>query len=300
MKHRPVLNHALPTQLAVSLLVVICILQLPALGQEFRIESQVYAANSQQPVSHNITLFSEGLVYDFQLSEGSSPDPVEIVIFDSRNRTLILLDLQREMRMDLQELQLLKIVDGVRRETIQDKRSSFFVDDTFQEDVDHSTNWATLTSPLIEYRVRGARPKDASVLPLYADFLNNFTMLNATDPTKLPPFARIRLNQTINQLGWIANEVQISIKQNSLLRQPFRAKSTHVVIHQLSDTDRKRITNAKKYWMQFERVELAKYRGLKKPSKFRIPGINTASLKDTIEATTNPGEPATQAIDRRR
>lgn len=299
MKKASAKNLVPPPWLLASVLIAAALPELQAHGQEFRIESQVYTAGSQQPASHNITLFSEGIVYDFQLSDGAAPDPVEIVIFDTRNRKLVLLDLQREVRMDLPELQLLKIVDGVRRETIQDKRSSFLVEDSFQEDIDHSTNWATLTSPQIEYRIRGARPKDASVLPQYADFLTNFTMLNATDPTKLPPFPRIRLNQTIKQLGWIASEVHISVKQNSLFRQPFRARSTHVVIHQLSDADRERIAVAKKQWLQFEPVELAEYRGLKKESKFRIPGVDTASLKETLDAATNRGDPTGRSIDRR-
>jgi len=54
------------------------------------------------------------------------------------------------------------------------------------------------------------------------------------------------------------------------------------VINRLSNEDRKRISKAKQNWMQFESVDLAKYRGLKKQSKFAIPAIETASLKEAI------------------
>lgn len=267
---------------AVLLMLVLSWSHRQSEGQEFRIESQVYSADSKLPVSQNITLFSEGLVYDFQLSNDAKPIPLEIVIFDTRKRTIILLDTQRKTRLELPDLQLLKIVESVRRETAQDNRSSFLVEDSFEEDVDWSTNWVTLTSPQIEYRFRGSQPKDVSIIPQYNDFLDNFTMLIASDPTKIPPFARIKLNQSIKRLGWIPIEVQISVKENSLFREAFTAKSKHVVINHLSNEDRKRIKKAKQDWMQFETVDLAKYRGLKKPSKLSIPAITTASFEEVI------------------
>jgi hypothetical protein len=235
-------------------------------------------------VSQNITLFSQGLVYDFQLSNDAQSKLVEIAIFDTRKRTIVLLDTHRQIRLEMPDLQLLKIVDGVRRETVQDKRSSFLVEDTFDEDIDWSTNWVTLTSDQIEYRFKGAQPKDASVLPQYYDFLHNFTMLIASDPTKVPPFARMKLNKSIKRLGWIPTEVQISVKQNSLFRQAFSAKSKHVVMYLLSDEDRSRIAMAKRHWLQFKSVDLAEYRGLKKQPRFQLPKISTASYEESADS----------------
>ncbi len=282
------MNNRRAARLVLSILSItgLGLVPLPTLrcanGQEFRIESQVYTSESNLPVSQNTTLFSQGLVYDFQLSNDAQPKPLEIVIFDTRSRTIVLLDTQRKIRIEIPDLQLLKIVDGVRRETAQDQRSSFLVDDSFDEDIDWSTNWVTLSSPQIEYRYRGSQPKDVSIISQYNNFLDHFTMLIASDPTKIPPFARMKLNQSIKRLGWIPTEVQISVKQNSLFRQAFSAKSTHVVINQLSDNDRSRIAMAKQNWIQFEPVQLEEYRGLNKQPILGLPKIAKAAYEEAI------------------
>jgi len=261
-----------------------------AVGQEFRIESSVYSDSSTLPVSQNVTLFSKGLIYDFQLSDDAQPTALEIAIYDTRKHEMILLDPARKMRFELPDLRLMKIVEAVRRDTIQDNRSSFLVNDNFTEDIDLSTNWVTLTSPQIEYRYHGSQPKDVSVIPIYLQFLDRFTQLNASDPTKLPPFARMKLNQSIQGLGWIPSEVRISVKQNGLFREPFSAKSKHVVIHTLSDQDHERIAKAKSFWMQFESVDLEEYRGLERNPIFKFPSAKPVSYEEEIGEKFNQNE----------
>lgn len=232
-------------------------------AQEFRIASQVYLGEDKLPVSENLTLFSERIVYDFQMSDDAQPKPVQTVIFDSRTRMMVLLDPARQVRLELPELRLIRILDAVRRETLQDNRTSFLVKDQFKEHNDWSTDWVKLESPQITYSYKGLYPKNAAILPVYYEFLDNFTKLNATDPTKIPPFARIQLNNSIRRNGRIPVEVQISVKQNALFKKGFSAKSKHVVIDQLSDKDKQRIAQAKTEWQTFTAVNLTEYRGLK-------------------------------------
>ena len=252
-------------------------------AQEFRIESQVYDDSSQLPVSQNVTLFSQGLVFDFRMSDDVQPEPLEIVIFDSRQRRLVLIDPAREIRMELADLSLLRILDGVRRETVQDKRTSFLVENDFEESPDWSTGWVTLTSPEIVYRFKGEQPKDVSILPMYFAFLENFTRLVATDPTKIPPFPRMKLNQSLKRLGWIPSEVQITVNQNSLFREGFSAKSKHTLMTQLSSKDRQKITMAKQHWQTFKSVKLNEYRGLKRHTQPLIPKVGTASYEEPVK-----------------
>ncbi len=274
---------------AIGLLINACLVLLgivvcqPTVGQEFRIESSVYNGSSNMPVSQNVTLFSKGLIYDFQLSNDAKPTALEVAIYDTRNRVMILLDPARKVRFELPDLRLLKIVEAVRRDNLRDNRSSFFVNDNFSEDIDWSTKWVTLTSPQIEYRFNGSQPKDASVVPMYMQFLDRFTQLNASDPEKLPPFPRMKLNQSIQRLGWIPSEVRISVKQNSFFREPFTAKSKHVLIHSLSDQDHERIATAKQYWMLFKSVDLEEYRGLEKNPIFKMPSVKPVSHEQDVE-----------------
>ncbi len=252
-------------------------------GQEFRIESQVYDENSKLPVSQNVTLFSQGVVFDFLMSDEAHPKPLEVVIYNSRNRTLVLLDPARQVRMEIPDLRLLRIVDGVRRETRQDKRTSFLVEDEFEQSSDWSTGWISLTSPQIIYRFKGEQPKDVSILPLYFEFLENFTGLAATDPTKIPPFPRMKLNQQLNRLGWIPTEVQITVNQNSLFREGFTAKSKHTLISQLSSKDHERIALAKQQWQTFKSVNLTEYRLLNQRPEKLAPKVGTVSYEEPVK-----------------
>lgn len=235
-------------------------------GQEFRIESQVYAGQSTQPISHNVTLFTSKLICDARLSNEVESKPVEYVVFDTRQKTLILLDTQREVRAEILDLELLKMLEGLRRETMQNDRTKFLTNDTFEEETDWSDGWVTLTSPSITYRFRGSQPEDVSFLPPYFEFLDHFTRLKASDPTMIPPFPRMKLNQSIKKLGWIPDEVQIDARRNGLFREPFKAYSKHVLTKGLSTSDQETIEQAKKHWMQYKEVPLTEYRGIEKKS----------------------------------
>lgn len=243
----------------VNSLAVLSVVSLCA-AQEFRIESQIYVDSSKLPVSQNVTLFSQQIVYDFQMSDEAQPKPIETVVFDARRRLMVLLDPKREVRLELPELRLISILESVRKETLKETRSNFLVNESFKEDNDWATGWVTLESPTITYRYKGSHPKHAEILPPYFDFLDNFTRLLVTDPTKVPPFARLKLNSSIRRVGWMPSEIQVSVKPNSLFKQGLEAKSTHTVVNQLSKKDHQRIAEAKQQWLNFKAVDLSEYR----------------------------------------
>lgn len=264
------MEYLLPRIRMIKFYAFLCVLGLsqPLSGQEFRIESQVYFGQATQPVSRNVTLFTPKLICDMQLSNDSDSQPVEYVVFDTRQKLLVLLDVKREVRVEILDIELLKLMEGLRRETMQNERTRFLTDDFFEEETDWSDGWVTLTSPNITYRIRGSQPDDVSCLPTYFEFLDHFTRLKASDPTKVPPFPRIRLNQTIKKLGWIPDEVQIDVKQNGLFREPFKATSKHVLTKGLSTSDREIVEQAKKLWMQYPAISLTEYRGIERKSVF--------------------------------
>lgn len=284
MKSRAVKYAKFALLFAISCLVIPQCNTPNLLGQDFRIDSQVYVEGKSLPVSENITLFSSGVIYDFQISDNGESETEETVIFNSRLKTFTLLNHANRTKLDLVDLELLSIYEGVRKETRQDHRSRFLTDDTFVEDIDLSANLVTLSSPQIEYCYSGSQPAKVSILEQYNEFLHYFTMLNVSDPTKVPPFARMELNKSIKRLGWIPTEIRISVEQNSLFREAFKAKSKHTVRYQLSEKDQARIESIKKRWSQYKPVYLAEYRGFKKEPKLKIPEIKTASFEEEISS----------------
>lgn len=235
-------------------------------AQEFRIDSQIYYGESTLPASQNVTLFEEKLVCDFLMSNEVDPKPIEVVIYDPHQHLLVLLDMQKKVRVEIPDLQVLKLLDGLRRETLQNEQTKFLINDTFDEQSDWSDGgWVMLTSPSISYRFKGNRPNNVALLPRYYDFLDSFTNMHATDPKKLPPFPRMKLNQSIKKIGWVPAEVQISITPNGFFREPMTATSKHVLTMGLTTKDRELVAAAKRDWLQFKFVELIEYRGIPKP-----------------------------------
>ncbi len=243
-------------------LLLVLFMYTVAQAQDFRLETEIYIGDDEQPVSHNLTLFTNRTVYDFQMSTDANPQPTQIAAYDSRDRSFVLIDVARKQRMHLDQVQLIKMVEGVRQETSQNEKTKFLLD-SFDEKLDLASGWMTLTSPKITYRFTGKQPKDVSVLPLYSEFLDQFTRLNASDPTKLPPFPRLKLNQAIKKTGWVPSTVEVKFSKNPLIKSDIRMRSEHTFINQLSKVDRDRIELAKSSWMSSRAVSLAEFRELK-------------------------------------
>ncbi|MEM9943883.1 MAG: hypothetical protein AAF939_20145, partial [Planctomycetota bacterium] len=235
-------------------------------AQEFRIESQVYQQGNNLPVAENVTLFSDGNIYHFDLANDNRQKGGEVVsqitIYDASKKTMVVLDPARKVRLDLLDLRIMKILDGVRRDTQQDNRSSFLVTDKFEEDADWSTGWVRLSSPTITYQFQADTPKDITILPQYIKYIDLFTQLIASDPHKVPPFPRLRLNQTIKKLGRIPTEVHVTLRPNPLFPDGAKAHSKHTVFYQLSKKDKERVESAKNQWMTYQPVDLAEFHGL--------------------------------------
>ena len=234
-----------------------------ALAQQFKIESQIYINGEDQPSSSNVTMFSDGLVIDFQTKGTQSH---EVTILQPKQHQTILLDRLRRMKLVLDDVQLIKMADALRRETSQDKTAGFLVNERFEETISFDNNAATLKSPTIEYTVRGSRPADLKVFPIYSNFIDAFTRLQVSDPHAFSPFPRMRLNETIRKVGWIPNAVTVTFQPNPLMKQGMTATSKHTFISELSSADQTQIAEIKAEWLNFESVDLYEFRHLKKPT----------------------------------
>ena len=138
------------------------------------------------------------------------------------------------------------------------------MNDRFEENVDHDSDTATLTSPKITYTVTGRRPSDVRMLPQYNQFIDYFTRMKFSDPQAFPPFPRLRLNETLAKLGWIPTEVVIDIGENMLFKEGLKATSKHTLVPNLSDKDLATVSQLKTHWLNFKAVSLDEYRGLGK------------------------------------
>ena len=251
-------------KLSAPIVLLTCILMAGfAKSQQFKIESQIYINGEDQPSSTNTTLFSDGLVFDLQTKGTQSH---EVTILAPKQHQTILLDRLRRMKLVLDDLELIKMADGLRRDTSQDKAAGFLVNERFEETLSLDINAATLKSDTIQYSIRGSRPQDLQVFPIYNNFIDSFTRLQVSDPHAFSPFPRMRLNETIRKLGWIPSEVSVTFASNPLMKQGLTAKSKHTLINELSSSDLTKIAELKTEWLNFEAVNLYEFRHLKKPT----------------------------------
>ena len=231
-------------------------------AEEFRIETIVYREGQTDPISENLTLLSGNLIFDFMLRPDKTRFPQEIVIYNSTAKRFVLLDTRRQVKTELIEGELLKVLTALQSSSLADDKNKFLFYPEFKETFDLGTGWLTLSSPQLTYRTKGERPPNDMLLHKYYEFIDQFARLNATDPRRMPPFARLKLNAAIKQRGIIPTRVEMTLKpEKAAFSDPMQVYSEHTVMWELSDKDRKRIDSAKRYWIEFRPVSLAEFRG---------------------------------------
>src|SRR6185436_19830728 len=80
---------------------------LAAVAQDFRMDTEIYVDDDKKkpPASETLTIFKDGRVYDFVLT-----DPQEITIFDPQRGKFTLLDPVRKMKAEVATQDLLQFV----------------------------------------------------------------------------------------------------------------------------------------------------------------------------------------------
>ena len=235
---------------------------------EFKIETKMYTEDGKEPVFTNKTVFSQGLIFDFPMVAGSTA-PEEVLVYDSNLKIISLLDLKRQMQLKLMDVQLKKMVDSVRRQMATDDRSRAMIEQTYEEKLDSDKGSLELIgSQNMTYRLIGKTPDSPKLLSAYFEFLDVFTRVQITDPKKLPPFARLRLNESIRRIGWVPDRVEVTVGKSDFFPSSFKARTEHKLMMKVTDRDRDEIALAKKNWRALPEVTLAKYRGLSQKSNF--------------------------------
>ena len=252
-----------------------------AVAQEFKIETAIYAGDQKLPVAQNVTLFQNDLIVDLKMDFANPPNIISTKVYDSRQKTVALLDHSRSVRLEISDNRLLQMVDGLRRDISQKEDLQFLVKEAFKESASLDASKIVLTSPTIQYQVEGKRPANTSYLKMHSEFLDIFTRLSASDPGGFPPFARMRLNESIKKMGWIPSTVEIDMGANALVPKGLKMKSTHTLIDGLSKKDMANIDAAKKQWVNYPLVNLLKFHGIEQTASDspKIVAEETATTK---------------------
>lgn len=209
-----------------------------AWAQSFRMETDVFVGAGREPAVQYLTLFTADAVYDFRLSE-----PEEITLVDVKRNRLVLLDPTRKMKSTLSTDDVLQFSAALKTQlvTASDPIFNFATNPSFETSFDEQTEWLTLSSKQLTYRVKGSRPKLAEAVGRYHEFADWSARLNTMRPGNLPPFARIAANKAIADRGWLPEEVERVVVPTKFGQRKLEMKTRHLVNWILSETDKKRI-----------------------------------------------------------
>jgi hypothetical protein len=236
-----------------SLLLVLSHPYHPGWAGEFRIETDVFVDDGKEPAVATLTIFSEGVVYDFLLTGVE-----EITVFDQQRQRLVLLDTKRKVKTELTFDSVLEYVAQMKVQLSEANRETFLAE---QLDIrSDEAEWLTLTNGDVTYRAEGTSPKFPEAATEYQLFADWYARLNAMREGNPPPFARIRLNAELASRGLVPKTIERTIVQKRGLQQKTQTlRSQHLANWRLSQTDRKQIDRAGTYLVSFADVPFPEY-----------------------------------------
>jgi len=235
-------------QIKGAFLVVLCMISATAstaIGQEFRITTNVYLEQDEKPSSTNLTLFSDSVIYDFVEASGG-----EVTVFDLNRGRIVLLNPAKQIKTTLTTEFLLMYVKQLRQNASEETNNKLF-NANLTEDAEVGTKRFSVSSDNLTYTVEGAAAKFPSAVKRFQYFADWFARLNATRIGNLPPQARIRINQVVADHKMIPESVTRVLKAG-IRRQVVRA--THNTNWLWTNTDRKRIADVSNQLAKYKEV----------------------------------------------
>jgi hypothetical protein len=219
-------------------------------AQELRIETDVYAGDSDETLNHTVTLFDAGTVYDFV------DKPEQIAVFrpptSSRAGQFILLDLKSRRRTEVGtdkiDALMTKLSAWARQQ--EDPLLKFSADPKFEESFQPGTGQLSLESAQWNYTVATVPAEDIKALGQYRQFMDWYTRLNVMMHGSPPPGPRLALNAALEKHGVVPVEIRRTVDANS---EALRA--THLFSWRLSREDRARLEEVRNQLASFEKVD---------------------------------------------
>jgi len=226
-----------------------------AQSADFRVDNAVFVDGQSQSQSQGVTIFHEGLVYDF-LNE-----PAEVIVFDKAHRRFMLLDISRHVQSEITIDDVQAFVNRVKQRLSghPNPNVKWLADPTFEESFNRENSELTLKSTSMTYLVQ-LQATVPAVAAQYHEFSDWYAQFNfALNQASRPPFPRMMLNEAIDRYKGVAKEVHLTAALNPK-GAPTKITSRHQLAMQLDSADVNRVDEVRAYLRSFQGVSFREYR----------------------------------------
>ena len=225
--------------------------------RRFKIDSRTVVGDR---VVKNVTIFYDGLVYDFIGEHG------QITIYDKTAGTFTLLDPSSRLKtqVTVQELtdHFATCKESLRKS--DNPLHNYLAEPYFEENsYEAESGLMYFRSPWIEYRFETVVLGDPVVSELYYDYCTQSTLLNIRTSGVPTTMIRYVLNPIIEKNQRFPGKVHMTFYPKGkvlLARTVIEAESTHTFVRRLQSTDEAKIKQqAKRHLELFRQVPLDEY-----------------------------------------
>lgn len=222
-------------------------------ADDFAIRTHIFEAGRPKAVAENLTVFQDGLVYDFALTA-----PKRVTLFDRDAGLFRLTDPEAQTQTTLTVDELLQFVatEQARASESDNPLVRFAAQPTFTEQFDASSSRLSLHSPTWDYDVETIPAPRPEVLRKYLLFAHWFTHLNAVF-RPLPPGVRLHLNERLSHYERLPVRVVARIKRDGKLI--VEQESRHEILWTLSEREERLIQQWKKRQPEYRPLAFREY-----------------------------------------
>jgi hypothetical protein len=184
-----------------------------------RVESELVAADGETPVARSLTLFRDGVAWDFlELPAGEDDTAamqlVEIVLHDPARDRVVVIDVARSVKTQVESVRLerlsVSLASWARGE--DDRLVRWAGGPDFDADLTETDTTLELSGPRVRYAVAHAPAPSKEAAAAYREFADTAALLRALlQPGGLPPFPRLALNRRLEAAEAIPCEVTLEI-----------------------------------------------------------------------------------------
>ncbi|MCA9192699.1 MAG: hypothetical protein KDB03_13080 [Planctomycetales bacterium] len=186
-----------------GMLVAMICLNSNVLAQQpkFRVETDVYVGANKEPAQQYLTLFSQGIYYDFSYDK-----PELITVIDPARKQIAIFDSNRKMQLVDSMDRLTEIVERAKLEAPGTPLAVVIAASELVK-VDRTTGKIVVGDATMRYEATLQASGSPEMTRQYADFANWSARVNSVRPPYLPPYTRLSLNQAIADSGQLPNTI---------------------------------------------------------------------------------------------